>query len=216
MKIKDYNQKLSDSTKYACTIYTFLNILRNDFKVVLRNDIIISFTYYLEKIWVFLRLSWAVFAIIYPAMVKYINIRYWINLKIKTSTISDWLSETNTWWLWLKKLTTKGQKLWTIDWIFTREDVDLAINYPNWYWHNQAWFKWETIDSYGWVRYLIWLPTLKYWVVKDLYYNTWRTVIAWDSFTERLQKQLIEKYRFTWREATLEEFTYILKELKKT
>ena len=213
-KILEYNQREMKWMNYWCTIVTFLNILRNDFKINVRNDMIISFSYYLEKIWVFFRLSWATFSLIYPAMVKYVNVKYGINLKIKTSTITEWLSDNNTWWLWLKKLTTKGQALWTTDWIFDNKDVDLAMSYANAYWHNHAWKNWIIIDSYNWVRYKTSLNTLKYWVEKGLYYDAARTIIAWDSFTSSLQNKLIEKYNFTWREASIEEFTYILKEMK--
>ncbi len=216
-----YNQTLRNDTKYSCTVYTFLHMILLDFAVEIRVDYIIKFIYYLEKIWVLFLKSWAVFNIIYSAMVKYINFKYWILLKIETTSISKWLQNWKAYSLGCKKLTNKWQKLWTIDWVFTNSDVDLAITYKNAYAHNHCYKNWAIIDSWNaWskldsaIRYNISEETLKYWVEKDLYYDTARVIIPWDKFTETLKKFLIDKANLIKRPATIEEFEYILKTFK--
>ena len=214
-----YNQKKQDETNYACTIYTFCHIILFDYWIRIDDHLIIKFTYVLEKLWVFFRLSWAKFDVIYPAMVKYVNVRYWINLKIKQSTISKWLDEVSTWSLWLKRLTIKGQKLGTDDWVFTKDDVDKALTFKNAYGHNycvkkgKAWL-WIVIDSYNWVHYNCDIEVLKYWVTKWLFYDTARAIIPWDAFTERLQKSLIYKAKKFWRALNEEELKNTIKDLR--
>lgn len=209
-----YNQTKQKDTKYACTVYTFLNIMLLDYWVKIKDWYAIKFVYYLEKVGALILTQWAVFSVIYPIMVKYVNVRYWINLKIKTSSISQGLDEISSWSLWLKKLTIKWQKLGTSDWEFTKEDVDMAIKFNNAYWHNHLWKKWVIVDSYGAVDYKCNLDTLKYGVTKDLYYDTWRAIIPGDSFTQKVKDKLIEKAKFTKRWATEEELSYIIKNMK--
>ena len=210
-----YNQTKQETTKYSCTVYTFLHLILLDFGVRIPDDMIIKFVYYLEKIWVLVLNKWASFSIIYPAMVKYVNWKYWVKLEVKTSSISAWLDDISAWSLWIKKLTTQGQKLWTSDWVFTKEDVDKSLTYKNAYGHNH-WVKkgnksdkWIIFDSWNGVNYECDLETLKYWVTKNLYFDTSRAIVAKDEFTKRLQKALIFKAKKKWDTLTIEEFNQV-------
>lgn len=210
-----YNQTKQETTKYSCTVYTFLHLILLDFGVRIPDDMIIKFVYYLEKIWVLVLNKWASFSIIYPAMVKYVNWKYWVKLEVKTSSISAWLDDISAWSLWIKKLTTQGQKLWTSDWVFTKEDVDKSLTFKNAYGHNH-WVKkgnksdkWIIFDSWNGVNYECDLETLKYWVTKNLYYDTSRAIVPKDEFTKRLQKALIFKAKKKWDTLTIEEFNQV-------
>lgn len=207
-----YNQRKQAETKYSCTAYTFLHMIMLDFWVKIPDTLIIKFVYYLESVGALILSQWAIFSIIYPIMTKYVNSKYWVNLEVKTNSISKWLDDISSWSLWIKKLTTMGQQLGTDDWVFTKYDVDLSMTYNNWYWHNHLWKKsnlhdrWIIVDSWNWITYECDLEVLKYWVKQGLYYDTWRAIVPKDDFTKQLQKALIYKAKKLKRTLTLEEF----------
>ena len=183
-----------------------------DFWVKIPDTLIIKFVYYLESVGALILSQWAIFSIIYPIMTKYVNSKYWVNLEVKTSSISKWLDDISSWSLWLKRLTTMGQQLGTDDWVFTKYDVDLALAYNNGYWHNHLWKKSNLndrgliVDSWNWITYECDLEVLKYWVKQGLYYDIWRAIVPKDDFTKQLQKALIYKAKKLKRTLTLEEF----------
>lgn len=215
-----YNQRNFEQTKYACSIYTLLHILMLDFWIRLDDKMILEFVLELEKRWVIDLKKWAEFDLLYNEAIRFLNKKFWINLKIKKSSISKWLDNISAWSLWLKKLTAQWQKLWTIDWVFSKEDVDLAILFKNAYGHNhfaKEWNKtkeWQVWDSWNWVSYKCDLSVLQYWVKKWLYYDTARAIVPWDTFTSRLQKSLIYKAKKNKRLLTIEEFKITLNDLR--
>ena len=213
-----YDQTKDNRTLWSCTIYSILNMLYFDFCVKIEDSLILRLVAYMESIWKLLP-KWAVFDVIYPAVVSLINLRYWINLKIEKSTISKWLDKEHSWSLGVKWFTSSWLKKWTDDWVMSREDIDwILANIKNGSWHNHIIKKrknkdiWIIIDSWWWVAYTIKLEDLKYAMQKGLYYDTARRIVPADTFTKKLKAECLKKKNELWRELTEEEF----KQLKDT
>jgi len=182
--IEEYNQLKQKDTNYACSIYTLLNLFKYDYGVIIPLNLILKFLIYLEKAWVFFRLEWAVANIIYPVAIKYINLKYWINLIIQKLTI-DQIKEERGYILWFKKATTKYKKS-AEDWEITKEDINnFSLYKDNWHFH--FWKRWVLVESLGWFKTKLSLENLKEAFTKGFYYPTIRTIV-WE---EKLRKKLI-------------------------
>lgn len=215
-----YDQTKQRKTFYSCTVYTILNMLKFDFCVKIEDDMILRLVAYMESIWKLLP-RWAYFDIIYPAVVGFINLRYWIKLKVEKSFISKGLDTTHSWSLWIKGFSSTWLKRWTDDWIMSREDIDwILANVTNGSWHNHMIKRrkskdiWIIIDSWGWVAYTIKLDDLKYAMGRGLYYDTARRIVPADNFTKELKKECLFQYKRLNRVLTYQEFKTIKKNLR--
>jgi len=180
----EYNQLLQKDTYYACSIYALLNLFKYDYWVIIPINLILKLLIYLERLWVFFRLWWAVADVIYPIAIKYINIRYWISLKIEKTTV-DKITNKRWYILWFKKATTLYKKN-AEDWEITKEDINAFSSYKD-NGHFHYWKRWEVVESLGWFRSRLSLDNLSYAFEKGFYYPTIRT-ISWE---EKLKLKLI-------------------------
>ena len=192
-----YDQTKQKSTLYSCSIYTMNNILLYDFWVKLQDSIIFKIVAYMEKIWALLP-KWAYFSIIYPAMVKLIEMKTGLKLKVKTSSISRWLDDKSMWGLWLKKISSLY--IWFVqDGEFTRWEVDRVAWDAKGAGHNHAWKLWnksnegKIVESWGGFVYKCSISTLKYAVKQGLYYDTARTIVPADDFARKVQQTCVSK-----------------------
>lgn len=186
-----YDQTKYKDTRFACTIYTLLIMLKFDFWVKIEDDLILRLVYYAERIWVLVLTEWAYFNVIYPALIKFINLRYWIKLDLKAIDIRNWIiKDWLTYSLGLKKLSNFQQSLALDDKVFSKADVDRVLSSSAWYWHNLAYLNWVVLDPWKWIAYRLDRETLLYAVNKWLFFPTARYIIPWNEFTNLLQKSL--------------------------
>lgn len=187
--MSQYNQKLQESTYYACTIFSMLNILKYDYGIHVNIDNILWIVKYMEKLWALLP-KWAYFPVIYPAMVKLLEWKTWMKFKIKKSYISSWLDAKHMWGLGFKR-ASKFYKELAQDQLIDKIDIDKIKSWPKWYWHNHAWKRGSILETLWGYKYEVSIKTLKYAVKQWVYYDTARTIVPWDARTERIQKELI-------------------------
>lgn len=205
-----YDQTKEDFTKYSCTIYSMLNMIKYDFWVSLKDSYIYSIVYYMEKIWALLP-RWAYFGIIYPAMVKLIEIQTWLKLKIKIWYISSWLDNISMWGLWAKRLSSLSISL-SKDWFLSVEDMKTIADSEKWSWHNHVVKlkhnnnEWIILDSRGGLVYWTSLEALKKWVDLWIYYDKARALIPADEKTRKVKEYCIKYVRETWRFISWERF----------
>jgi hypothetical protein len=187
-----YDQTKHKDTRHACTLYTLLIMIKFDFWVKIEDDLILKLVYYAERIWALSLTQWAYFAVIYPALIKFINLRYWINLAlVNTDTRNGIMREWITYALWLKQLSNLQQILALDDKEFSKADVDRVISDKRWGWHALAYKDWFVIDPWKWIVYRMTKETLVYAVNKWLFYATARHITPVDKFTTILQKSLL-------------------------
>ena len=201
---EQYDQTKSENTKYSCTIYTMLNIIKYDFWVEVSDSIIFKIVAYMEGIGA-LWPKWAYFSVIYSAMVKLIEYKTWFKLKIKKSSISKWLDDKSMWALWFKKLSDLSIGLAKDDHWITTFDIQEIAKSHKWSGHNHAvklWNvsnKWTVLDSWWGFTYHTSLAALKEGVLLDVYYDVARTLVAADERTKRLQKKYVSVAKRTWK-----------------
>ena len=197
-----YNQKLDPRTKYSCTIYTMLNIIKWDYGIEVQDSTIFKIVAYMEKIWALMPKG-AYFSVIYPAMCKLISWKTWLNLKVEKSSISKWLDDKSTWSLWAKRLSSLSIKLSQDGWITVADMKEIAKSEKG-SGHNHAcklWNEsnqWNIIESWGWTVYKTSLAALKEGVLLWIYYDTARTLLPADDRTKRIQKKMVKKVKETW------------------
>ena len=202
-----YNQKLQSETFYACTIYSMLNILKFDFWISVNIDNILWIVKYMEKLWALLP-KWAYFSVIYPAMVKLLEWKTWMKFKVKVNYISAWLDTKHAWGLWFKR-ASKFYKTLAKDQLIDKIDIDKIKEWPNGYWHNHSWKRGKVLETLGGYYYEMSLKTLKYAVKQWIYYDTARTIVAWDTKTENIQKELVRIAKKTGKTMPYENFKFL-------
>lgn len=214
--MKQYDQTKDKRTKYSCTIYTMLNILKFDYGIVVKDDTIYKIVAYMEKIGALLP-KWAYFAVIYPAMCTLINLRTWLKLKIKKSSITRWLDDKSMWWIWTKKLSASYLSLWKDDYWISTDDIrkiakdDKGSGHNHWIKQSNSNAAWILLENWGGLVFRTWLKALREWVKLWVYYDTARTLIPADDRTAKLQKKCIALVKKRWRLITYEEFKKMLK-----
>lgn len=202
-----YNQKEQKDTYYACTIYSMLNILRFDFGIHVNIDNILWIVKYMEKIWALLP-KWAYFSVIYPAMVKLLEWKTGMKFKVKVSYISAGLDTKRMWGLGFKR-SGKLYKELSKDQLIDKLDIDKIKEWPKGYWHNHAWKRGKILETLGGYHYEISIKTLKYAVKQWIYYDTARTIVAWDERTEKIQKELLRIAKKTGKTMPYEKFKFL-------
>lgn len=213
-----YNQKKHKKTRYSCTIYTMLNIIKYDYGIEIKDDIIFKIVSYMEKIGVLLPKG-AIFSIIYPAMCKYINLKTWMKLKVKDWFIRAWLDDVHTWWLWAQKLSWLYIDL-AKDWVIWPSDMSAIAKDGRWSWHNHAVKKsnknstWKLLESWGGKVYTTSIKALKHWVNLWIYWNRARTLVPADARTVRIQLKCLKDAKNKWRFLTYKEFKHIASKTK--
>ena len=182
MKLNEnYNQYLDYRTKNSCTIVTFLNILKYDYNIFVIPSFFIKATVFLEKLWFINITKWATFWIIYPAMVRHLNKKLWLNFKLVKTTIPQ-LKETDklTYSLGIKKYSSRRYwKAWS-DRRISLIDIDMLSEMTGWIGHN-LWYTprmwWKIIDTKGENPNNMSVKVLKAWYKADLFWGTLRTIV---------------------------------------
>lgn len=216
-----YDQTKQSKTKYSCTIYTMLNIIKYDFWVELKDSLIFYMVYYFEKIWALLP-KWAYFSIIYPAMVKLIEWKTGFKLKVKLSQISKWLDDISMWGLWYKRLSSLSVTLSKDDWVISIEDIKEIYKSKKWSGHNHAFkqwnksWEWTVVESWGGYTYQMDIKTLKEAEKLWIYYDNARTLLPADDRTKKFQKLLITRAKKFKRFISYEDFLTLKREFDKT
>lgn len=213
-----YNQKTHKKTRYSCTIYTMLNIIKYDFGIEIKDDLIFKTVAYMEKIGVLLP-KWAYFSIIYPAMCKYISLKTWVNLKVKEGFIRGWLDDQHCWWLWAQKLSSYYIDL-ASDWYLLPKDMDAIAKHWKGTWHNHAVKQsnknssWKLLESWGGKVYTTSLKALKRGVNLWIYWNKARTLVPADPRAVRIKIKCLKAAKVKWRFLTYDEFKHIASKTK--
>lgn len=184
--MENYNQNNQQYTRMACTIYTLCNIIKYNFWIVVVDNFIIRLCKYFESINVWSPIQWAIFAIIYPAFIKNLNSKLWLNFRLVSwniNTLSN--TDTNCWWVWMIHYHNWQQLI--IDWVFSQDDVD-QFNKYNWqtFEHNiwrdgSDW--WYLINTDWWNPIKCSIDTLKYMVKTWILWGAIRTIQPADEMT---------------------------------
>jgi len=189
--MQEYDQLKNDYTHYWCSVYALLNLFRYDYWIYVELDYILKFLVYLESISARFKLEWAYASVVFPACIKYINLKLGLKLKLGKSTLKAELSNKHGRILGYKRANTFYTSLFK-DWEITMEDVeDVKESKENGHFH--FWKRWKIIESLWGTRYKMNAKVLDYAYFCWLYYPTIRYVY-WE---EELQKECLDivKYR---------------------
>ena len=200
----NYNQLTDKYLRNSCTIHSLLNIMKYMYWIQVAPNFIMKVAIFFDKLGVWFPSWGAVFDTIYSSFIRELNKKLWLNFIINKTSISL-LTKNNTksYWIWIKKYSSKKWSQLETDWA-TIEEVNAIIWDNSWTWHNVVW-DW----SNGW--YLInsdWKPprkfsldVLKYCVQKDLIWNTARTIKPNDNFTSKVVEltKLMAKEEMRWK-----------------
>lgn len=217
--MKHYDQTKDNKTKYACTIYTMLNIIKYDYGVEIKDDMIFTIVAYMERIGVLLPKG-AYFSVIYPAMCKYISFKTWLKLKVKESTITWGLDSFHTWGLWAKRLSSLSIALAKDDWKITVEDMQKIAAAKKGSGHNHAVKEsnknssWILLESWWGFIYKTSLKALREWVKLWIYYDKARTIVPADEKACKIQTRCVKAAKRKKRFLTYWEFKNIASKVK--
>jgi hypothetical protein len=190
METNNYNQYTDYTTKNACGIVTYLNILKYRYAITVYPNYIIKMAVFFDKLWIFSITWWAVFSILYKWITTEINKKLGLNFKVVVNQISKLRKDDGrTYWLWIKKYSSKKYGLISEDWVVTKKEMDYLVDHNLWIWHNVAWDwtkGWYFIDTNWSKNFKFSLENLKYWQTKDLFWDTIRTIEPNDAFTKKV------------------------------
>jgi len=190
MKTNNLNQYENDYTKNWCGPVTILNIMKYRYAITVNQNFLMSFCIWLAWLKFWSSEDGAVFSWLYSWFVWAINRKLQLNFKVVTNKISKLKSsDWRTYWVWIKKYSSRKYNLISKDWIVTKDEIDYLKAHNLGVWHNLAfdWTGWGyLIDTNGTKIFKFPLENLKYWQENNLFRDNIRTIEPNDEETKQV------------------------------
>ena len=187
-----YNQYENTETKYACSIVSLLHILLYRYAIEVTPNFMIRTAIFFDKLWKFDMYRGATFSVIDDAFVFALNWKLDLKFTIVENTVTNLQSSNKkTYQLWVKNYSTYKWNKIKQDWIIQKEDIDYLTKF-SWNSGHALNYDWGyLIDTDGSKIIKMSLDVLKYWLEKDIFRDTIRTIEPENKFTKEVCKLTI-------------------------